>query len=290
MKRLFAFFTTLVICLGAYAQSAMPFVGIDRNPVTAAMGGANAVSSLYNPAAAAVHDGGDFVLNYQKWAPASLSENHIGFLGEMKLGKKLGLTLIGASQKGQSYTAVDGSGNAGKTFTPTELLAGAGIGFRFTENLAAGATVKYASQKIDDKSSYSAILADVLVYYNKEKFSAAAGLTSLGTPVTSGDNSYPLPLSVKAGAGYKMDSFRVNADIDYYLSGGFGAGGGAEYSFKDMLFVRAGAHLGSGSAPLPTYASLGAGFKFAGFHADLCWLTANGILGNTLHLGLGYSF
>lgn len=290
MKRLFAFFTTLVICFGLNAQSAMPFVDIDRNPVTAAMGGANSVSALYNPAAAAVQNGGDFVLSYQKWAPASVSENHIGFLGEMKLGERLGFTLTGVSQKGQTYTAIDASGNAGKTFTPTELLAGAGIGFRFTENLAAGATVKYASQKIDDKTSYSAIAADVLVYYNKERFSAAAGLTSLGTSVTSGDNSYPLPLSAKAGAGYKMDSFKVNADIDYYLSGGFGAGCGAEYSFKDMLFVRAGAHLGSGSAPLPTYASLGAGLKLAGFHVDLCWLTANSILGNTLHLGLGYSF
>ena len=57
-----------------------------------------------------------------------------------------------------------------------------------------------------------------------------------------------------------------------------------------MVFVRAGAHIGTGRSPLPTYLSLGAGAKFSGFHFDLCFMTLNEAIGNTLAIGLGYAF
>jgi len=57
-----------------------------------------------------------------------------------------------------------------------------------------------------------------------------------------------------------------------------------------MVFVRAGYHLGTDKAPLPSFATVGAGFKYAGFSLNVAYLTANNIIGNTLTFGLGVSF
>ena len=65
---------------------------------------------------------------------------------------------------------------------------------------------------------------------------------------------------------------------------------GAQYGWNDMVFARAGFHLGTGKAPLPTYASVGLGVKFVGVHLDVSYLLASKVLGNTLCVGIGYAF
>lgn len=293
MKKLLIVGLLSWVWMGVHAQDALPFLRIDRDPATAAMGGIQAVSDLQNPGLVPF-GGSDLVFSYQNWAPSTIQSTNLNLLGAFRIGENLGITLTGAWQNGHPYTIVDASGNVGKTFTPTAMLAGAGFGFRFTENLSAGAAVRFASEKLTEKDSYSAVAADILVSFRKEGLTAVAGVANLGTPVKSGSKSFSLPMSVKAGAAYAVDlsENKVNfgADMDYFFSGGFGLGAGTEYSYKDMVFVRAGAHVGTGSSPLPSYLSLGAGAKFSGFHLDICWLTANQAIGNTLMAGIGYAF
>lgn len=276
-----------------WGQSAMPFLRADRNPATSAMGGAQMTSSLYNPAAVPF-GGSDIVLSYQSWAPAAAKATHVNLLAGVRLGEKLGLTVLGAYQMGEPYQALDGSGNLGASFTPSELVAGLGAGYAFTDALSAGAQVKFARMGISQSSSYTAVAADVYVMYAAGALKVSGGISSIGTPVKSGDKSYGLPTSVTAGAGYDLvfgtSAVKVAADFDYFFSGGVGLGLGARYAFADMVFVRAGYHLGTDKAPIPSYASLGAGFKWAGFHVDLSFLMASASLGNTLCVGLGYSF
>lgn len=278
----------------AQESAALPFVAIDRNPVTAAMGGAQAVSGLYNPSAVPF-TGSDLVLSYQRWAPSTFKTNNVNLLAAFKVGDKLGINLEGAFQQGNEIPQVNESGIPGsKSLRPQDLLAGLGVGFAFTENLSAGVSARFASTSIESGSSYSAVGADAFVMYHAESLSATVGVANLGTPVESKGQTYPLPASVKAGVGYRKDfdqnALRLAADADYFFVGGFGAAAGAEFGIKDRFFLRAGAHLGSGKAPLPTYVTLGAGVQFSGFHLDLCWMTANPVLGNTLHAGLGYQF
>lgn len=294
MKKLLSVIGILSLsCTFLMAQDAMPFLRIDRDPATAAMGGIQAVSELQNPGLVPFA-GSDIVFSYQNWAPSTTKSTNLNLLGAIRIGDKIGITVSGAWQNGSPYTTIDASGNAGKAFTPTELLAGAGFGFRFTETLSAGANVRFASEKLTEKDSYTSISADILLSFKKGGLTAAAGVANLGTPVKSGKQSYSLPMSVKAGAGYGIDlsenRLGFKADLDYFFSGGFGAAAGAEFAFKNMVFVRAGGHLGTGTSPLPSYVSLGAGAKFSGFHLDLCWLTANKAIGNTIMAGIGYAF
>lgn len=293
MKKLFVAGILSLLWTAVNAQDALPFLRIDRDPATAAMGGIQAVSDLQNPGLVPFN-GSNVIFSYQNWAPKAIHSTNLNLLGAFKIGDKMGITLTGAYQNGNPYTTVDASGNAGKEFTPTALVAGAGFGFRFTETLSAGATVRFASEKLSDKDSYSAVAADILVSFQKDGLKAAAGVANLGTPVKSGKQSYSLPMSVKAGIGYGVDlsgnKLNFGADLDYFFSGGLGAAAGTEFAYKDMVFVRAGAHIGTGRSPLPTYLSLGAGAKFSGFHFDLCFLTLNEAIGNTLMIGLGYAF
>lgn len=283
----------LPVIASAQTSAALPFLRINRDAKTSAMGGIEAVSGLYNPAAVPF-TGSDITASYQMWAPGGAKSTNINVLGGIKIGKRLGLNVLGAYQVGQGYTTYDASGKAGSTFVPSDLVAGLGVGFAITDFLSVGVNAKLANSTLAADAKYSAFAGDAFVMFAKGGLKATVGVASLGTPVKSGETSYSLPSSAKAGVGYTAgfgkSAVDVAADFDYFFVGGIGVALGAQYAWNDMVFVRAGFHVGSGNAPIPTYASLGLGVKFAGFHIDASWLTANQVLGNTICIGLGYAF
>lgn len=283
----------LPVVAAAQTSAALPFLRINRDAATSAMGGVEAVSGLYNPAAVPF-TGSDVAVSFQMWAPNGAPSTNLNLLSGIKLGKRLALNIMGAYQMGSEYPIIDASGNSKSTFKPSDLLVGGGIGFAFTDYLSAGVNVKYASSTLAAGASYGAIAGDLFVMYAKGGFKASAGVASLGTPVKSGDASYPLPASVKAGLGYKAafgkSSLDVAADFDYFLVGGVGLAAGTQYAWNDMVFVRAGFHVGGGASPLPSYGSLGLGFKIVGIHLDASYILGGTGIGNTLCIGLGYAF
>lgn len=279
----------------AFAQEspALPFLRIDRSAITSAMGGTEALSPLYNPAAVPFR-GSDVAVSYQNWAPGGAKSTNINLLGGIRVGSRLGIHVVGAYQQGLEYTLFDNTGNGKATFAPSDLLVGAGVGFAITDFLSVGVNVKFAQTSVASDVNYSAIAGDAFLMFSKQGFSAAVGVASLGTPVKSGEQSYGLPTSAKVGLGYDVafgtSAVSLAADADVFFTGGVGAALGAQYGWNDMVFVRAGFHLGTGQSPLPTYASVGLGAKFAGIHVDVSFLLANKTIGNTLCVGLGYAF
>lgn len=275
----------------AVSPTVFPFLAIDRDVVTSAMGGAQSLSPLCNPAAIPF-SGSDVQAGLQRWAPSSAKATHINVLSGIKLGDRMGVSITGAYQMGQPYAISDASGKETGEFRPSDLLVGAGLGYAFTDNLSAGVQVKLASQTLAAGSSYSTFAADAFILYVNGGLQATAGVMSLGSSIKdSKDNKYSLPSSAKLGIGYTLPAgLTFRADADYFFTGGIGAGLGAQYAWKDMVFVRAGYHLGTDMAPIPSYLSLGAGVKFSGFHLDLSFLTLNEAIGNTLMAGIGYAF
>ena len=81
----------------------------------------------------------------------------------------------------------------------------------------------------------------------------------------------------------------MELDAGYYFTGGFAAAVGASYAFDDMVFVRAGYRYG-GKSVIPSYASVGAGVRFAGVKVDLAYVVSSSPMANTLGVSLGYSF
>lgn len=283
----------LPVTLLAQESPALPFIRIDRSAITSAMGGAEALSPLYNPAAVPFR-GSDVAFSFQSWAPGAVKSTNMNLLGGFRIGKRLGLNVIGAYQNGAEYPLYDNTGNGKTTFAPSDLLVGAGVGFAITDFLSLGVNVKFSQSSVAPGSSFNAIAGDVFVLFRMKGFSAVAGVASLGTPVKSGDKKFGLPASAKVGLGYDLamgtSALRFAADADVFFTGGVGAALGAQYGWNDMVFARAGFHLGTGNAPLPTYASAGLGVKFVGVHLDASYLFASKALGNTLCVGIGYAF
>lgn len=283
----------LPIILFAQKSPALPFLRIDRSAITSAMGGADALSPLYNPAAVPFR-GSDVAFSYQGWAPGGVKSTNLNLLGGIRAGKRIGIHFLGAYQQGKEYIQYDPMGAGKATFDPLDLVVGAGLGFAFTDFLSFGLNVKFAQSSIAPETKISAISGDAFVMFSRKGFNSTVGVASLGTPVKSGDASFGLPTSAKVGVGYDAkfgtSAIFVEADADIFFIGGVGAALGAQYGWNDMVFVRAGFHLGTGQCPLPSYASVGLGGKFLGIHIDVSYLMANKALANTLCVGLGYSF
>lgn len=293
------------LSLEAKDNEALPFIRIVRDPSAAAMGFSGAASSasvayssFRNASVIPFYAGsGDAAFSYQSWAPDGVKTNNFNLGAGFKLLKgKLGLAIGGAYQTGEEYSVFDENGNANGTFTPNEMLVNFGAGMLITENLSAGINVRYAKQSVSDDYDMDAFSTDLFVSYRLTDFNFSVGLSSLGSSVQdSEDNDFNIPTSATiAGEFHKIfgevHGLRVDADADYFFSGNFTFAIGAEYSWKDMIFVRTGAHIGGDDAVLPTFFTAGAGVRFGGFSLNAAWLTGNDTLKNTITAGIGFSF
>ncbi len=139
---LFTFGTPLAAQEDAVAESsaALPFTAIQRDPVSAAMGGtllgsaasgaASAWSSFSNPAALPYSQERFSVgLAYQLWQPSS--SNNLCLGAGVNIKDKFGVSAGLALGLNPGIAYVDDSGNVGKTFKPTDLQANIGFSYRF---------------------------------------------------------------------------------------------------------------------------------------------------------------
>lgn len=288
------------------AKEALPFLRIDRNPATAAMGFAGAASTssiaysaFTNAAVIPFWDGKfDAGVSFQNWAPDGVkSTNFSGGVG-FKAADYLGFSVGFAMQKGEKYDEMDINGAYLGKYTPKDMIITGGVGVKITDILGVGLNLRYARQALASDAKHSTIAGDLMVYYKPiENLGLTAGVASLGTAIKGGDHKmYDIPASIKVAGEYtaaltEEHSVKGDLDLDYFIYGKkFCAALGGEYSYKNMLFARAGYHLGSDEAVLPSFATFGVGVKYAGVRLDLGYLTANKVIGNTITVGLGYSF
>jgi len=298
--------SSLIWSLAAFAQGteALPFLRIDRNPVTAGTAFAGnaststiAYSAFRNASVIPFYDGKlDASASLQLWAPKGPKTTNLAFGAAYKVSDKFGFSLGAALQNGASYTTYDDSGNSKGQFTPKDMVVNAGLGFKFTDALGIGADLRFANQKSYEGSTLSAFAADVFAFYKLSSINLTAGISNIGSSVKGTDNvSYKLPTSLSLGGAWngnfgEKNALEVLLDADYFFSGSLTAALGANYTYDNLVSVRAGYHLGTSGSPIPSFLTLGAGVKFSGFRVDLAFLTANEAIGNTITFGLGYSF
>lgn len=289
-----------VIPAAAQSSEALPFISIERDPVTSAMAGAGVASpsstsfSAFRNAAAVAFAGEkmDFAVSTQAWTPDAVRSSNINASYNCKFGERFSLSVAGAYQMGEEYDVTDVSGIAQGTYRPSDVLFGVGAGYRITSDFGVGVNLKYASSKVADHTSFGAFAADVFLQYKFADFSVAAGMANIGSKVKAYDGtSYDIPAAAVVGFNYSFKSgknaVQANADVDYYVfSSNYAAAIGAEYGYGDMVFVRAGYRYANEGAVMPSFASAGLGVKFLGIKVDLSYLT----LDNSMCLGVSYAF
>lgn len=276
------------------------FSRIDRGSASSAMAGASlsnvenlAWGAFSNPSLAPFSSAKTAIdLSYQSWMPSYKGGSNISFGGGFNFGK-FGFSIGGSYLAGTSYDIISETGVKTGSFKPNDMQFGAGVGFMIIDGLSIGANFKYFSSQLAAKTAYSGFGASAFVSWHKDAFTASAGIMDIGPAVKgSGSTSFSLPTSAAASLSYVLgnETNKLLAEIDahYFLSGGFSAALGAEYAWNDTVFARAGYNLSS-SAPLPSYASVGAGVKFNGIKFNVSYLLGESV-GGSLLFGIGVEF
>ena len=224
---------------------------------------------------------------------------------------------------GTFYGTVPG-GEGGFTetgqFSPTALVIGLGYARALTDRFAVGANLKYARQDLtgsimgfDDgggagnEGSYqvqdnaeTAVAVDFGVLYNTgfRSLNFAMSARNFSREVTYQQENFELPLMLTIGISMDMmdlasqasdmHSLVVSVDAqrprDFYES----VSVGGEYSFMDILYLRAGYAFPTDEQGLSLGLGLNAGFSGIGLGADYAY-TNFGILGNVNRISLQFS-
>lgn len=296
----------IAFCATLSAQSldktteALGFSRLARDPVSAGMGfsGKAAESGAWS----ATSSTGTLplsdmklsaALSYQGWAPKGVKTTNFAGGLAFKTGR-FGLAVAAAHQGGAPYTIKDQMGIGKTTFTPSDLYVAGGAGFAFNPSFALGVNVRYFSSSIAEGFSYAGLGFDVLAVCRLSGLTLTGGVSNIGTVL--GREEYNIPASATVAGEYKghfasEHGLRIGLDVDMFLSSGsVSVAAGAEYSFKDIVFLRAGYHFGSELCVLPSFATLGAGLWLYGVRLDFAYLLGNDHLGGTMTIGLGYTF
>lgn len=217
--------------------------------------------------------------SYSVIQPSAVKMNLASAAGFYKISPKLA---IGADMKFLSYDpyqVVAADGRAQDSFTPNEIAVTAGAAYSLFDGFSVGAAAKFAMMSLSPEAKANAFGIDVSAMYSAGALTAGLNAKNIGSEM----------MDIRAGAAYKLSFLKAYAQGEFLSGAGVMAALGAEYSFKDMVFARAGFHYG-GETAIPTSFSVGAGVKFAGINADVCFILANKAVGNSLSFGLGYSF
>lgn len=245
-----------------------------------------------------------FAATYSMLQP---SVNHYANVGlAFNVKEKVGISLGVSSGIGNKYPVYDGGGNHTGDFTPINLQAAFGLGFKLCSCLSLGFNARYAMQSVAEDNIFHAVNGDVMLACSVKGFRATAGVQALGADLgmaKAGDgvNSMKcMPTSAKLTLGYDdiiaNESFRlaVYADGDYYFfNNSYSAAAGAAIGYKEYITFRGGYRYSSKMAPIPSCATVGIGTKFCGFSINAAYVVpcaVSGVLSNTFTAGIGYNF
>ena len=281
MKRVLICLLVIVLPFVANGQGASSLL-IPTNNRSLAMGG---VSLQPGPSPL------DAGVSYGIWAPGTASNTVIAADALVRIGKKLAITFEGKDFMDKPYVVSGEQGAAQGSFTPGELILSLGGYYDIIGGLSAGLKLKYVNSAIAKDVKGNAFCGDVEVSYGAKSWSVTLAGRNIGTKIDYSGKAYAIPAYVAAGGQWApIEGLTVAAEADYLFSGAIMAGLGAEYSYKDLVFARAGYHYGDAEKALPGFGSLGLGAKLAGIRLDASWLFASKTISNSFLVSLGYSF
>lgn len=282
--------------VGADAQ-ALSFINAAPDAASLAMGSAQGcmpTASIFSS------DRGYAGATYMMWQPNGVTATKINVGGRFRISDKFALVAGYRSNLYEKFEITDATSTIAGTFTPKESLAEVGAAFGIGDRLALSLTGKLITSTLQSNKGGSALGVDLGAAYAIDAFYVGAHLRNFGSKISYGANSYPLPTRVGIEASDRWSfagahSVTLNVDADYQLpenGRSFVASAGLAYSFKELISLRAGYHVGSNAAVEPSFASVGLGIRVVGICLDLAYLVAgsDSALGNTLAATLGYAF
>lgn len=298
MKRIFVALSLVLIAVTGYAQG---FSLLENSPVSSAMGYAGSAScadlswgAAENPAKLFYGGSkGEVSAAYRRYNPHGITSNDFGAAFGIRVGKRVALSIHGIYQAQEKYSIINENGAfTAEEFTPGNLSVGIGLGIKFIDALSLGVSLRMLHSSIAPELSLNALSANALLMAHFGDFSIIGGVANVGGALRKGGPG--LPSSGKIGGDYShcfagKHNIEIALDADFFFKGGIGMGVGAQYNWKEHIFVRGGYHYGSEKCLLPSFGTVGAGIKFWGVGLDFAYLIGNN-LKDTFTVGLKFGF
>lgn len=278
----------------AAQNTALGFIRIDRNPRTSALAGAGAASAdngayaaFRNAATLSFLPGlGDVAGGVQLWEMSNEVDKTTNLLActGFRFGK-FGVALGTAFQMGVPVSA----------YNPSDLLVSLGLSYAIFDGLSLGVNARFAQQNFTQAVHVNGFSADVTVFGKiDDAISLIGGVACLGPKVKGSAAAYSQPSYAHVGAAWHKafaeHGISLALDAECNFDGGVAGAVGAVYSYDQTAFLRVGYRLSGKNVAIPSHLALGVGVQLHGFRADVSYLTASPVLGNTLSIGVGYSF
>lgn len=241
------------------------------------------------------------------WMP-KMYNNQVSYSASARYSfRKAGTFYLGARElKYPSLEQTDDYGNVTGTSRPGDLAVEAGYAYPFLRDFSAALTARYLRLNPGYGSVANAVSFDAGLGF-RHCFNATGPLTDVvaivqirdfGSSPDYGNGRRSLPRRVNAGASAglcasDMHFFRAGASADISATScvhGAAVSFGAEYSFRRMLYLRGGYHLGSISSGEPSWGAIGLGLHFWNISVDAGWIISTRIspLRNTLSATISF--
>ena len=276
-------------------NAALPFTRIDRNPRTSAFAGAGVASTnasawgaLNNAAQLSFIEGmGDAAFGFQLWQPSNDADKTTNFGGgaAFRFGD-FAVALAGVYDKCEPFAG----------YNPSDLLLSLGASYNILDVVSVGLNARYASQNLAQNAKLSGFSADLSII-GRIMDGLTAGFTvgNIGPKVKGSVDSYGQPAYARLGVAWnktlaEKHGLELLLDGEYNFGSAAAVSVGAEYNFNRLVYARVGYRYAGEKALIPSHLGAGIGLQFKGFRLDASYLTASEILGNTINVGLGYSF
>lgn len=308
----------------AQAQTAS-FLNVNPDPAAMSVAGTGTVMeatpfAMWNNIAATALDDRTLQVGaaYSLWQP-SYTSNHVAAVAGY--GRVAKFMTVSASVKYFShkpYDVTDGvTGAVTGSFTPMDLQAGIGLGFKILPILSLGANVNYVHSDIGGPKKGGAVSADFGALLDLKFLRVGVTAANIGSRLDyGGTTAYSLPANVKLGVGTIQrfgpeDRHAVAVNLEggmTFEQSAFFAGVGAQYVFNDFVRVGLGYHYGNQDKQvIGSYASFGAGIKFMGISVNAAYILGfkhasdisspveslydfSAPMSNTFSVGIGYEF
>lgn len=276
-------------------NAALPFTRIDRNPRTSAFAGAGVASTnasawgaLNNAAQLSYLEGfGDAALGFQLWRPSADEDKTTNFGGgaAFRFGD-FGVALMGIYDKCEPFAG----------YNPSELLISLGASYNILDVVSVGLNARYAVQNLAANAKASGFSADLSIIGRiLDGFTAGVTVGSIGPKVKGSEASFGQPAYARLGVAWntalaEKHGIQLLLDGEYNFGAAAAVSAGAEYNYNHLVYARVGYRYAGQKALIPSHLGAGIGLQFKGFRLDASYITASEILGNTVNIGLGYSF
>jgi hypothetical protein len=271
-------------------RTAADFLQVGIGARAASLGGAYTAlaegsdAGWWNPAGLAQLEHGQFSVGHFMWYQDITIENgSVAFPLSSSVSMGASLTFV-------NYGKIDGydlNGNATGSLNASDWSGGLSIGMAVTEQVGAGMTARFISQKLADVSA-TGFSADFGLTLRLDQFRFAAVASNIGPTMKFESQSERLPAAFRIGAAYDpaRSSVVASIELEKRIYGDFVTRQGIELRFSDQYYLRSGLVLypgQSGYRSVRTGFSAGAGLSIKRVTIDYAFTPSSSAMPDDLH-------